>query len=65
MEPARLDIGLQPPCSVLSGVGEKAAEFDFVLSEGKSCLIYLCRDAKHKIPLKVNSKAEKRNQPHG
>jgi hypothetical protein len=60
-----LDIGLQPPRSVLSGVGEKVAELDFVLSEGKSCLIYHCWDAKHKIPLKVNGRAEKKNQPHG
>jgi hypothetical protein len=65
MEPARLDVGLEPPRSVLSDVGEKVVEFDFVLSEGKSWLIYHCWDAKHKVSLKVNSKAEKRNQRHG
>jgi hypothetical protein len=37
--PVRLDIGLRPPSSVLSNVGETVAAFDFVLSGGKSYLI--------------------------
>jgi hypothetical protein len=63
-DPVRLDIGLRPPVSVLSNVGETVAQFDFVLSEGKSFDICHCWDENHKILLKVNSKAEKGNQPH-
>jgi hypothetical protein len=45
--PARLEIGLQPPSSMLSGVGDAVAQFDFVLSEDKSCLVNDYRRGNH------------------